>query len=226
MGNELGNNNKYKRILHWITSAIGTFLYVFFMMATMILFTSDMQYAYWFLPIFVVPSCLVCLTFASDYWVDRDPVRLRSYWISGIIGTIVLVPASVDYMLCYGRSTPTGFIATFVLPLAPIIYGIWKDCVSRAVKQAGNTKPQNKRFQVNVKNLIRVLCLISICCVALESWQKVIMILYHYTKNLPDYLTIDVCAPFVLAILSAILLARFAKAEFVPRYAPNDEGAL
>lgn len=223
MGNELGNNNKYKRILHWITSAIGTFLYVFFMMGTLIVFTSDLQYAYWFLPIFVIPSCLICLTYAADYWVCCDPIRLRSYWISSIITIIVLVPASVDNMLSEGRSTPAGFIATLVLPLVPIIYGIWRDRNSKVGRRAVDIKPQSKRFNAIMKNVIRVLCLISICSVTLESWHRVLTLLSHFLVSQPHYLVFAVWVPFPLSILSAILLSRFVKAEFIPHGAPVEQ---
>jgi len=212
-----------KKAIHWISSAIGTFLYVFFMIGTLIMFTSDMQYAYWFLPIFVIPSCLICLTFAADYWVCGDPVRLRAYWISSIITIIVLTPASVDNMLSVGRSTPAGFIATLVLPLVPIVYGIWKDRKSRAVRQAVDIKPQSERFNATMKNVIRVLCLISICSVVLESWHRVLTLLSHFLVSLPDYLVFAVCVPFPLSILSAILLARFVKAEFISLGAPVEQ---
>jgi len=222
MEKEASEKYSLKNTFHWINSAIGTFLFVFFMMATIVIFTSDMRCAYWFMPIFIVPACLVCLTFAADYWVDHDPIRLRSYWISSIIATVLLVPASMEMMSYYGRSTQIGFIATIVLPIFPIIYGIWNERKSKVAGRAVETVPKTKRFRASKQKMIRVLCLLSICCVVFESWHRALTILYYFTKSLPDYLVFAVWVPFPLSVLSAILLARFMNVEFIPRSESSD----
>jgi hypothetical protein len=205
-----------------IIQTVGTFLFVFFMMAQIIIFTTETRGANWAMPLFVLPASLICLTFGADYWVGKYTTRLRSYWISSIITTVLLVPVSVEVMSHYGTSTQAGFIETILLPVFSIIYGIWKERKSKKAERAVETKPQAKRFRAIMQKLIRVLCLLSICCVLLESWHRVITILYHFLLNPPEHILFAACTSFALSILSVILLARFIKIENSTRSASFD----
>jgi hypothetical protein len=61
-----------KAIIRSINRAVGAFLFVFFMMAQLIIFTSGLKVWDWAMPLFVAPSCLVCLTVGANYWIEKN----------------------------------------------------------------------------------------------------------------------------------------------------------
>jgi len=219
MEKEIYKKTAFKDIFHWIVRAVGTFLFVFFIMAAIIVFTTDMRGTFWLLPYFILPASLICITFGADYWVGEDLVRCRSYCISTIIAVVLLMPYSSWMMSYYGTSTKLGFIATFLLPIIPILYGI--RMVRRRKKQDRKADesietPQSMRARMILRKVIRVLCLLSICCVLVENWHNAILSAYYHL-TLGGIILFPGLITYPLAILSAILLARFMKAEFVQR---------
>ncbi len=226
MENERSKGTSLRNLLSLLGRTLSTFMYVFFMLASIIIFTTEMRVSYWFLPQFVIPSCMVCITFGADYWVKDDPVRRWSYCISTVVATVLLVPLSLWRMSYDGVSTGLGLIATIVLPIFPILYGITLVRVRKVQSQEIEGNPgatQTKVKLANLRNVIRVLSMISICCVLLENGYRVLMILYHFIISLPKSIAFAVLVPFPLSILSAILLAKFMKAEFV-QWKPSPDG--
>ena len=207
-----------KGVLNWIIQILGIFLFVFFMMAAIIVFTTDTRGTNWLMPYFFLPASLTCITFGADYWVGDNVVRRWSYCISTIISVALLLPYFSWRMSYYVTSTALGFFATFLLPIIPIIYGIWlvrkRERNNQKADKAIET-PQSMHMRMNLRKVIRVLCLLSICCVLFENWHRAILIIYHHFTSdgitlIPGLITLP------LSILSAILLGKFVKAEFVP----------
>ena len=207
-------------ILRALSRAVGTFLFVFFMMAQLVVFTSNLIVWNWVMPFFVVPSSLVCLTFGADYWIGKDHIRLQSYWISCIVAAIFLVPISLLITWETGTTTALGFFATLLLPLFTILYTIWKVKKSKAnrpLKPENLRTIQSKQTRHIVQKSIRVLCLISVCCALLESSHRAMSNICSYLRTPPDFINFNTLLPLALSIISAILLARFLKVEFVRR---------
>ncbi len=206
-----------KAATHWIISVLGTFLFVFFMMAGVVIFTSGMRSAYWSMPLFVIPSCMVCITFGASYWIGANKTRLWSYCISNFIATLILVPTAVSFMTYSVSMMILRIVATILLPIIPILYGIRMVRMEKNKDRRANETvqtPQSMRTQMILRKVIRVLCLLSVCCVLFENLHRAISTMYYHLTR--DGITlIPGLIAFPLSILSAILLAKFMKAEFV-----------
>ncbi len=227
MDKKQGKRTNLKNLFHWINSVLGTFLFVFFIMATIIMFVTDLKNANWIMPLFVVVSCMGCITFGMDYWVREDSVRRWSYCISHLIVIILLVPISLGYMICFGTSRMLlRFIAAVLLPTLSFLYGILKARKKKMMKQTIDPVAQTaslKGARTMLRKMIRVVCLLCICCVMLESWYKMILVFYYYVVEPSNMIYFPELVTVMLSILSAILLARFIKAEFVQRDVPKPE---
>lgn len=216
---------KFKNILKAACQAAETFFYVFFMMAQLIIFTSNLVVWDWVMPLFVVPSCVVCLTLGADYWISENRIRLQAYWISNIVTVILLVPLTILYMGTSGTSSAIRFFATILLPVLLTFYSIWK---VRKTNRNGQLLAENKtetrikRTHIALRKMNVVLSLVSISCVLLESSHRAISNIYHFILTPPDFVNLNTLVPFALTILTAILLARFVKAEFAPREISSD----
>ena len=224
MEKEQSKKPTLKVAIHWLIQVLSTFLFVFFMMAEIIVFTTNIRGTYWLMPYFILPANLICITFGAYYWVGNDLIRRWSYCISSIISVVLLLPYLSWMMYYYGTSTALGFIVTFLLPIIPILYGI--RMVRRGKKKDRKADEtiktmQSKRTHIIPRKIIHVLCLLSICCVLFENWHRAILITYyHFTRDgitlIPGLIT------FPLSILSAILLAKFVKAECVQKNSSLD----
>lgn len=228
MEKALNRKPALKGALNWIIQIFGTFLFVFFMMADIVIFTTGMKSAYWAMPLLVIPSCIVCITFGADYWIGNDKVRLWSYCISNIIAALLLVPTALSLMTYSVTMMPLRIIATILLPIIPILYGIGKvkkQSIAQVFlpnkKMAEGNRNKTKRMKV-----ISVICLISINGVLFENWYKAILFLYGWFLEPRMGILLPALFPIPLSILSSILLAKFAKAEFVQQSSCQDKVTL
>ncbi|HML68603.1 MAG TPA: hypothetical protein PKA81_09415 [Clostridia bacterium] len=218
MGNELGNSYSYKRSLHWITSAIGTFLFVFLMMHMFVLHFSGVYDGMWLVPYFSIPAYFFCLTIATKYWIEENLVRRRSFFISLVIAAVTLFFSGLYLPSSYALYTGFRSILAAMASVGVILYSVLnirkKEKTSQQIK-AGQETLQTAGTN-KWKQVARIICLLSICCVLFENWQKSIMVSYgiltheYYSMSLPTF------SHYFLSIFSAILLARFVKAEFLP----------
>lgn len=220
---EKPNSNKFFRA---IVNALGTFLFVFLMMHMFVLHFSGVYDGMWLVPYFSIPAYFFCLTIATKYWIEDNLVRRRSFLISLIVAAVVLFFSGLYFPSEYVHYTGFRSILAAMASVGVILYSILnirkKEKTSQQIKagqETLRTAGTNKWKQV-----ARIVCLLSICCVLFENWQKSIMVSYgiltheYYSMSLPTF------SHYFLSILSAILLARFVKAEFIPRSAPCDEG--
>ena len=217
MEKALNRKPTLKGVLNLIIQILGTFLFVFFLMADIVIFTTGMQSAYWAMPLFVIPSCFVCITFGADYWIGNDKIRLWSYCISNILAALLLVPTAVSLTTYSVSMMPLRIIATILLPIIPILYGIGK-VKKKSIAQL--ILPNEKMSEVNRNKskrmkVICVICLISISGVLFENWYKAILFLYGWFLEPRMGILLPALFPIPLSILSAILLAKFVKAECV-----------
>ena len=212
-----GKIQNIKNAIRWITNAIGTFLYVFLMMHMFVLHFSGVFDGMWLIPYFSIPAYFFCLTIAAKYWIEDNLVRRRSFLISMIIATIILFFSGLYFPSEYVLYTGFRSILAALASAGVILY-----CILDTRKKEKNARQMAKSSIW--KRVARIVCLLSICCVLFENWQKSIMVSYgfltheHYSMSLPTF------SHYFLSILSAILLARFVKAEFIPRGASCDEG--
>lgn len=216
-----------KQFLLAACRAVGTFLFVFCMMETIIILTSgSIGYEFWMMPIFVVPSTFLALTLGAKYWIQDDLVRGWSYLVCSIVSAALLVPISLMSPSYYGTFPMLGLFATFLLPIVTILHGIRivrKYSTKGINVQAKSTENLIKRTNARLHNAIRFLCSISISCVVLENSHKVLQSFYALSVKLIDEIVFPTTFKIPLSILSAILLARFIKAEFVQRDKPKPE---
>jgi len=208
-----------KNAFHWINSALGTFLYVFLMMHIFVLHFSGVYDGMWLIPYFSTPAYFFCLTIAAEYWIEENLVRRRSFLISLIIATVILFFSGLyfpsEYVLYTGFRSILAAMASVGVILYTILNIRKKEKNSRQItaKKESLLMEGTNRW----KRVARIACLLSICCVLFENCQRSIVVSYglmthvNYGMNLPTF------SHYPLSILSAILLARFVKAEFVPR---------
>ena len=212
-----GKIQNIKNAIRWISNAIGTFLYVFLMMHMFVLHFSGVFDGMWLIPYFSIPAYFFCLTIAAKYWIEDNLVRRRSFLISMIIATIILFFSGLYFPSEYVLYSGFRSILAAMASAGVILY-----CILNTRKKEKNARQMAKSSIW--KRVARIVCLLSICCVLFENWQKSIMVSYgfltheHYSMSLPTF------SHYFLSILSAILLARFVKEEFIPRGAPFDEG--
>jgi hypothetical protein len=228
MEKEIYKKPARKDIFHWIVRAVGTFLFVFFMMGAIFVFTAGINTSRWLLPYFILPAYLVCITFGSDYMMGEDPVRRWSYCISSIITSILLVPETAFSIPSYAAMPLLRMILTVLLSVFLIGYGILKVQRLKRLNQQTDVNEklvQPQKNQIARRKVVRFVCLVSFCCVLLESSHRVITTLFGFSLVMKDGFYFSTLAQFPLAILSAILLARFMKAEFVQRNPSLDRGA-
>ncbi len=227
MENETHKSTKLKNIFLAVCRAVGTFLLVFCMMEMIIVLTSGaIRYEFWIMPIFVVPSTFLALTLGAKYWIQDDPVRSWSYLVSSIASAAFLVPISLMSPSYYGTFPMLGLFATFLLPIVTILHGIRIVRTHSTKGTSLQAKPAENlitRTNAKLRNAIRVLCFVSISCVVLENSHKVLQSFYALSVNLIDEINFPTTFKIPLSILSAILFARFIKAEFVQRDAPKPE---
>ena len=204
-----GKIQNIKNAIRWISNAIGTFLYVFLMMHMFVLHFSGVFDGMWLIPYFSIPAYFFCLTIAAKYWIEDNLVRRRSFLISMIIATIILFFSGLYFPSEYVLYTGFRSILAAMASAGVILY-----CILNTRKKEKNARQMAKSSIW--KRVARIVCLLSICCVLFENWQKSIMVSYgfltheHYSMSLPTF------SHYFLSILSAILLARFVKAEFLP----------
>ena len=217
-----------RSVLKAACHAAGTFFYVFFMMAPMIVFITGLRSGYWMMPLFVVPSSLVCLTLGADYWVGESPTRSRSNWISNIVSAVTIVPICIYSMPANDKSTMFRIIAAVLLPACTTLYGTIKANRRKALLRqvnAGEKAEQPDTALTPLRKATRTVCLLGISCVLLENTHRAVMNGYHLI-TMPDiFIMLPGLITFPLSILSAILLARLVKAEFVRRDSSFDLGA-
>jgi len=206
---------RIKNSIRWFVSAIGTFLYVFLMMHMFVLHFSGAYDGMWLIPYFSIPAYFFCLTIAAKYWIVENHVRRRSFLISPIISTVILFFSGLYFPSEYALYTGFRSILAAMASAGVILY-----CILNTRKKEKNIRQMAKSSVW--KRVARIVCILSICCVLFENWQRSIMVSYgiltheHYSMSLPTF------SHYFLSILSAILLARFVKAEFIPRGAPME----
>lgn len=219
-----GKGLSLRKTYRWITSALGTFLFVFLMMHMFVLHFSGVYDGMWLVPYSSIPAYFFCLTIAAKYWIEDNIVRRRSFFISLIIAAVVLFFSGLYFPSEYVLYTGFRSILAAMASVGVILYSILN------IRKKEKTIQQIKGGQETLrttgnngwKRVTRIVCLLSICCVLFENWQKSIMVSYgiltheYYSMSLPTF------SHYFLSILSAILLVRFVKAEFVPRNIPVD----
>lgn len=219
---------KFKVVFRVIGSAIFAFLFSFCTLSNILVFSTNMPVGHWFLPIFVLPANLVCMTFGIEYWIGDDPIRRWSYCVSNIALTALLLFITLEIEFSTGRSTLLGLIAAILLPILPILYSIRTVRKRKPVIQEANAaNPTVLKYKLRIwlKATIRVLCMLSICCVLFESWHRTILFFCHLFTMQNIGLSNQMRNQIILSILSAILLARFVKTEFVQWKPSPDKNA-
>ena len=213
-----------KNTYRWITNAIGTFLFVFFMMHSIAIHTSGLLNGRWVVPYFSYPAFVVCVTLAAYYWIGMNPARLRSYCASTLVSTIILFFGGAFSIPNYVHFAQARSIFAIALSVVISLYSIWYIRRKTAGIRQHTAIINNERAQRKVGSIrvLPIVCLLCICCVLFENIQSSIIVAYGFIMNINLSKGFATFTPFPLAILSAILLVRFVKAEFIPRGAPME----
>ena len=224
MDQKEGKERSLKKAIRWISSALGTFLYVFLMMHTIVIHTSGLYNGGWLVPYFSYPAYMVCLTIAASYWIGENRVRLRSYYVSTLISPVILLCGGAYFMPGYVVFSGFRSILAALFTVAIVLYGIWhyRKKIRNSQQRAAERKPLQVTRSDKWRRTARIICLLSICCVLFENFQESITVTYGFLTHMNFGMSLSVVSQYPLCILSAILLARFVKAEFLPIKAPSD----
>ena len=220
MEKEQSKKTTLRIVLRWIIQVFSTFLFVFLIMHSIVINTMGICVLRWRIPYFSLPAYIVCVTIGFKYWIGKDSFQLRSYCVSTIISAVLLLLGAVFTTPSYISMIPLRETLNILLLTGIVLYAILK---VRAQNSKAQLNPVNEDtlhmhiVQFKRRQVIRVLCLLSICCIIFENWQSAISITYGFItrQNLDLYLI--TISPFPLSILSAILLAKFLKTEFTQR---------
>ena len=207
-----------KDVLHWVIQILGTFLFVFFLMAATVVAISGVNMKQSLLPYFNLPAYFVCVTIGAKYWVGNDGVRRWSYCVSTILFGILTILMGGYRMPSYVNMPEFKVVFASFLTLCIILYSILYVRKRNAVDQPNITNErtiQERREKKSCKQASRIICLLSICCVLLGSFQCAVLSIYSLITNVNLSIEFSTLSPLPLSILSAILLARFMKVEFV-----------
>jgi len=224
MEHTLGEKSVLQDFFRWISSALGTFLFVFFMMHSIAIHTSGLFNGRWLVPYFSYPAYVLCVTIAADYWIGENLVRLRSYCVSTFVVIAMLFCGGAYCIPNYVHFAKERSVFAISLSVGIILYSIWYMRRKKTSGRQPTIVKEAERAQSNIRRVrgIRIVCLLCICCVLFESVQSSIMIVYGFITNVNLSRGFVTFTSYPLSIISAILLARFVKAEFVPRSAPTD----
>lgn len=214
-----GKKLSLKNSFRWIGSAIGTFLFVFLMMHMFVLHFSGVYDGMWLIPYFSTPAYFFCLTIAANYWIGENLVRSWSFFISLIISTAILFFSGVYFPSGYVLYTGFRSLLAALFSVGIILYSIFD--IRKNVKNSRQIAAGNETLQVirseKWGRTARIVCLLSICCVLFENCQKSIMVSHGFLTHVNYGMNLPTFSHYFLSILSAILLARFVKVEFIPR---------
>ncbi len=218
MEEALNRKPTLKGVLHWIIQVLGTFLFVFLIMHSIVVSTFGICALRWQIPYFSLPAYIVCVTIGVKYWIGEDSFQLRAYCVSTILSAVLLLLGTVFMIPSYVSMIPLRETVSVLLLIGIVLYAILKVRAQKAKAQhdpANESTLHTHSAQMKQKRVVRVLCLLSICCILFENCQSALLVTYGFItkQNLALYLV--TISPFPLSILSAILLAKFVKAEFV-----------
>ncbi len=218
MEEALNRKPTLKGVLHWIIQVLGTFLFVFLMMHTAIIGIMGVNNYRWLLPYFSLPAYIVCLTIGAKYWICEDAVRQKTYTISAIVSAFLILPQTAFMVPSYVSMPMLRAVISVLLSILLILFAVLKTRIKTTCNQrigANETALQEQKNPAKRRKMIQTVCVLSICCVLFENWQASIMNAYGFLSNIDMAKSVLTFSPFPLSILSAILLARFMKAEFV-----------
>jgi hypothetical protein len=215
----------FRNLFHWMIQVLGTFFFVFFIMHSIVINTMGICALRWQIPYLSLPAYIVCVTIGVKYWIGEDSFQLRAFFFSTIVSAVLLLMGTVFTIPSYVSMIPLREVVNILLLIGIVLYAILR---VRAQKSTTQRDPVNESTlhthiaQIKQRQVIRVLCLLSICCILFENCQSAILITYNFMtkQNLALYLV--TISPFPLSILSAILLAKFVKTEFVQQIPPNE----
>lgn len=207
-----------KQVFRGIGSALGTFLFVFLMMHSIVIHTSGIYNGVWMVPYFSYPAYLVCLTIAADYWIGENRVRHRSYFASILISPVILLCGGAYFMPGYVDFPEFRSILAALFTVAIVLYGIWhyRKKVNNSQQRVAENEPLQTTRSDKWRRTVRIICLLSICCILFENFQESITVTNGFLTHMNFGMSLSTFSQYPLCILSAILLARFVKAEFLP----------
>ena len=217
-----------KNILNICNRAFGTFLFVFLMMYTAIIGIMGVNNYRWLLPYFSLPAYIVCFTLGAKYWIGEDIVRRKTYTISTVASAIVILPQTAFMVPSYVSVPLFRAIASVLLSFVLILFVVLNTRIKMTSNQQIEAKEPallEQKNRVKRSKTIQIVCLLSICCVLFENWQASIMNAYGLLNKINLAKSVLTFSPFPLSMLSAILLAKFLKAESVQTN-PSSNGGL
>lgn len=224
MEQERSKKDTPKNVLQSILLALDMFLFVFLMMHTIVINASGLYNGAWLVPYFSYPAYLVCISVAIDYWIAGNHIRHRAYLPSVIFSVVILFFGGAYFMPGYVSYGGFRSLLAALLTAVIVFYSI-RDVGKKRTKfpkSAGQGDVAGRKRVESRLCVVRILCLLSICCVLFENVQSSIMVAYGLIVGLNFGMNLSTFSQFPLSILSAILLARFVKAEFVSRDTATD----
>ena len=220
MEKEQSRKPTLKVVIHRLFQVLGTFLFVFLMMHTAIIGIMGVNNYRWLLPYFSLPAYIVCLTIGAKYWIDEDAVRQKAYTVSTMVSAILILPQTAFMVPSYVSMPLLRTIVSVLLSILLILFTVLKTRIKATSNQqiaANESIFHAQKDRAMRRKIIPIICLLSICCILFENLQASIMNAYGLLNKIDLAKSVLTFSPFPLSILSAILLAKFMKTEFVQR---------
>ena len=204
-----------KRIFRGRNHFLGTLLFTIFMSHNLLMSLGVLTRAYMPLPYLVIFSCFVCVTIGASYWFGDNIKRWRSYCISSII-TFVLYFFHL-WSLTYSNYCPTILQSLVILslPIVSTVYSILKMRKAKKINietATSNTTHQSSRRSMALAKTVRLIALISVCSVFLDSTQGV---LWHMFDPYMRVFILSEALDVFVAAYALWLVICFARKEFV-----------
>ncbi|MEN6339871.1 MAG: hypothetical protein ABFD03_07060 [Clostridiaceae bacterium] len=207
-----------KRMLRGCFRFLGTFLFILFMTRNLLVSAGVDSHLNILLPYFVIPSCFICVTIGANYWYGDHINQWRSYLISSIIAFALYILHL--WSLTYTNYSPNLLqcLLILALPIVSTVYSIRKLRQAKKMKQEGavsNIKHQPSKRSIALANMVRLVALISFCCVFLENAQHFLSYLFDPVSRITRMMIFGNEVDVIIAVYAIWLLICFARKEFV-----------
>jgi len=207
-----------KRIFRGCFRFLGTFLFILFMTRNLLVSTGVDSHLNILMPYFVIPSCFICVTLGANYWYGDHVNQWRSYLISSKIAFALFILHL--WSLTYSNYCPNLLqcLLILALPIVSTVYSILKIRKARKPKQEiplSNTKPPFSKCKMALANVVRLVALISFCCVFLENAQHFLSYLFDPASRIMRMMIFGNEVDAIVAAYAIWLLICFARKEFV-----------
>lgn len=216
-----------KRMFRGCFRFLGALLFILFMTHNLLVSMGVDTFVENPLPLIAILSCFVCVTVGANYWYGDHIIQWRSYLISSIIAFALYILHL--WSLTYTNYSPNLLqcLLILALPIVSTVYSIRKLRQAKKMKQewaVSNIKHQPSKRSIALANMVRLVALISFCCVFLENAQHFLSYLFDPVSRITRMMIFGNEVDVIVAAYAIWLLICFARREFVQLSGQKESG--